>query len=185
MDLKRFQKWAEHQYNVKQRIVALIPSGILVVLIVPLVLIAVSSRLDHWIQLPRFDFGLVNLFFGLFFIVPGLIIALWSIYAQMTFGKGTPVPAMATQNLVIQKPFSYCRNPMSFGTILFYVGVSVWIGSLSALALTLLFSALLITYIKMIEEKELEMRFGSEYTEYKQNTPFLIPRLKESNRTDG
>ena len=180
--MKRFQKWAEHQYSVKQKVVALILSGILVIVIVPFVLIAVSSRLDHWIQLPRFEYGLANLVIGLFFIVPGVIIALWSIYAQMTLGKGTPVPALATQNLVVQKPFSYCRNPMSFGTILFYVGVSIWIGSLSALALTLLFSALLVMYLKMIEEKELEMRFGSEYTEYKQNTPFLIPRLKESSQ---
>ncbi len=184
MDVKRFQKWAEHQYSVKQRIFALIPSGILVIAIVPFVLAVVSSRLDHWIQLPRFDYGLTNLVVGLFFIVPGIIIALWSIYAQMTLGKGTPVPAMATQNLVVQKPFSYCRNPMSFGTILFYVGVSVWIGSLSAFALTLLFSVLLIIYLKIIEERELKMRFGSEYTGYKQNTPFLIPRLKESSHTD-
>jgi len=34
-----------------------------------------------------------------------------------------------------------------------------------------------VTYIKLIEEKELIERFGSEYLEYKQKTPFLIPRI--------
>jgi protein-S-isoprenylcysteine O-methyltransferase Ste14 len=34
---------------------------------------------------------------------------------------------------------------------------------------------LLILYIKNIEEKELEMRFGNEYVKYKANTAFIIP----------
>jgi protein-S-isoprenylcysteine O-methyltransferase Ste14 len=33
-------------------------------------------------------------------------------------------------------------------------------------------------YIKLIEEKELEERFGSEYVEYKKRTPFLIPSFR-------
>jgi len=61
--------------------------------------------------------------------------------------------------------------------IVFYLGVMVWIGSVSAAGLTLTFSALLIMYDKLIEEKELEERFASEYLEYKRKTPFLIPRL--------
>jgi len=35
----------------------------------------------------------------------------------------------------------------------------------------------ILIYIKLIEEKELEGRFGSEYAEYKKRTPFLIPRF--------
>jgi hypothetical protein len=36
---------------------------------------------------------------------------------------------------------------------------------------------LLLAYIKLFEERELEARFGPEYVEYKRTTPFLIPRL--------
>jgi protein-S-isoprenylcysteine O-methyltransferase Ste14 len=32
-------------------------------------------------------------------------------------------------------------------------------------------------YIKFIEEKELEARFGQEYSEYKKRTPFFIPKI--------
>jgi protein-S-isoprenylcysteine O-methyltransferase Ste14 len=39
----------------------------------------------------------------------------------------------------------------------------------------------ILIYIKLIEEKELEDRFGSEYLEYKRRTPFLIPRLWEKD----
>ena len=34
-------------------------------------------------------------------------------------------------------------------------------------------------YHKLIEEKELELRFGDEYKEYKKVTPFLFPMLKK------
>ena len=34
---------------------------------------------------------------------------------------------------------------------------------------------MLLVYLKLIEEKELEMRFGQDYLEYKKNTPFILP----------
>jgi protein-S-isoprenylcysteine O-methyltransferase Ste14 len=66
---------------------------------------------------------------------------------------------------------------MALGTALFYLGVAIWLGSLSAVGLGLVYPVGILIYIKLIEEKELEERFGSEYLEYKKRTPFLIPRL--------
>jgi protein-S-isoprenylcysteine O-methyltransferase Ste14 len=43
--------------------------------------------------------------------------------------------------------------------------------------IVLLFAGLLLIYIKRIEEKEMELRFGQDYLAYKQQTPFLIPRF--------
>jgi protein-S-isoprenylcysteine O-methyltransferase Ste14 len=84
---------------------------------------------------------------------------------------------MATQELLVSGPFHYCRNPMSFGTILIYVGISLLIRSWSALGIAVIFSGLLIVYLKRIEEQELEIRFGEKYLEYKKKTSFLIPRF--------
>jgi protein-S-isoprenylcysteine O-methyltransferase Ste14 len=39
----------------------------------------------------------------------------------------------------------------------------------------------MLIYIKLIEEWELQERFGYEYLEYKKRTPFLIPRLRKKN----
>ena len=36
----------------------------------------------------------------------------------------------------------------------------------------------LLIYIKLIEEKEMELRFGADYIEYRRQTPFLIPRFR-------
>jgi protein-S-isoprenylcysteine O-methyltransferase Ste14 len=85
---------------------------------------------------------------------------------------------MATQKLVVKKPYTYCRNPMTLGTMAFYLGVAVWLASFSAIALAFIYPVGILIYIKLIEEKELEERFGAEYLEYKQRTPFLIPRFR-------
>ena len=66
---------------------------------------------------------------------------------------------------------------MTLGTICMYTGVAILAGSISALLVVLLFFSMLLVYIKKIEEKELEIRFGEEYITYKAKTPFLIPRM--------
>jgi protein-S-isoprenylcysteine O-methyltransferase Ste14 len=114
---------------------------------------------------------------GIVLVIAGFVFALWSIYAQFNIGRGTPIPMMPTQKLVINRPFNYCRNPMTFGTILLYLGISIWIGSIAAVVIMVLLDILLIIYIKRVEEKELAERYGAEYLEYKRTTPFLIPRL--------
>lgn len=86
---------------------------------------------------------------------------------------------MATQKLVVKRPYTYCRNPMALGTTAFYFGVAIWTGSLSALGLSLIYPVVILIYIKLIEEKELEKRFGLEYLEYKRRTPFLIPHFRD------
>lgn len=88
---------------------------------------------------------------------------------------------MATRKLVIQRPYTFCRNPMNLGTAVYYAGVAIWMGSLSALGLALIYPAGILTYVKVVEEKELEERFGAEYLEYKQATPFIIPRFRNKD----
>jgi len=38
--------------------------------------------------------------------------------------------------------------------------------------------AMLLIYIKLVEEEELEARFGKKCLEYKRRTPFIIPRKR-------
>ena len=45
--------------------------------------------------------------------------------------------------------------------------------------LTTLFLLFSTTYIKLVEEKEREARFGGEYKEYKRKIPFLIPKIRK------
>jgi len=85
------------------------------------------------------------------------------------------MPLKATGKLVVEKPYSYCRNPLYFGLINFFFGISIMLGSISSLVMVFIFSMIIISYIKLIEEQELVKRFGDEYVTYKKKTPLLIP----------
>ncbi len=172
----KFLKQTKREYSRNQRLVALAVEGVFFLVALPLALIAVGSSLDQWLQLVPIRYDYINLILGGLLIVAGWLFAVWSIDVQFTLGRGTPVPLMATQKLIVQPPYSYCRNPMALGAIVMYLGAAILFGSIGAVALVLLGTALLLTYIKRVEEKEMEIRFGQEYLEYKQRTPFLIPR---------
>jgi protein-S-isoprenylcysteine O-methyltransferase Ste14 len=175
--MSRFTKWAGREYSERQRMLALFVLGTLFVIAIPLTIFYFSSYIDRYFQLLRFSYGIPNITAGILLIISGLIFALWSIYAQFTIGRGTPAPMMPTHKLIICKPFSYCRNPMTFGTVLLYMGIAIWIGSFSAVSLVVLLGTILAAYLKLTEEKELLERYGAEYLEYKKKTPFLLPRL--------
>jgi protein-S-isoprenylcysteine O-methyltransferase Ste14 len=177
VSMNRFKKWADHEYSKKQRIIAVIFGGLIFWTVIPFFMIVVSSYVDLWLCLPTFYYGLINPGVGLLFMIVGWLFANWTVVVQFSLGKGTPIPLMATQRLIVKGPYTYCRNPMTLGTDLFYLGVAIWLGSLSAIGLSLVYPVGILIYIKLIEEKELEDRFGFEYLEYKMKPPFLIPSL--------
>lgn len=170
---------ARHEYGEKQRAGALLILAPLFLGIIPYGIITLGAWLDQRLNLPPVILMPVNLILGCLAIGAGLLFAWWSIYTQFTLGRGTPVPLMATQKLIVKPPYSYCRNPMALGTIVAYLGVAVLVGSIGALALVLLGAACLLAYIRTQEEKEMEMRFGQDYLEYRQRTPFLLPRFRD------
>lgn len=160
----------------KIRIIAIFAPLFVFFLFFPSLLFLVPSLiLDSWFALSPFLDFLIRAPIGSMLIVIGAMFLLWTIKAQREIGKGTPMPLIATQKLIVQAPYSYCRNPLAFGLMTLYFGISIFIGSVSSLIVVILFLVIILSYIKFIEEKELERRFGDAYTEYKRTTPFLIP----------
>ncbi len=174
--MKRYQDWANRELSTGKQVITLALAGLLLVVLIPYLLITYCPALDRHYHLPDFYVGVVNLIVGLAVIVLGLGLAWWSIYRQLTIGQGTPVPIAPTKNLVARAPFTYCRNPMTLGTIVAYLGLCVCIGSISATIFILILATVLLLYIKLLEEKELEARFGEAYLDYKRKTPFILPR---------
>lgn len=175
----KFLKQASHEYSPKQRLVALLGMAPIFLLGLPYLFVQLGARLDQWMQWGPILWPPFNLIMGCLLILPSWLFAIWSIYSQFTIGRGTPVPLMATQKLIIQPPYTYCRNPMALGAIGMYLGVAILFYSIGAVVLVLLCAGALLTYIKRVEEKEMELRFGQEYLAYKQRTPFLMPRLRK------
>jgi protein-S-isoprenylcysteine O-methyltransferase Ste14 len=154
---------------------ALIIGALIFPLTIPVLLIVVSPRVDGLIGIGPFFLGTGNILVGAIAILLGGIIAAWTIIVQITLASGTPFPMVPTKKLLVVGPFHYCRNPMTLGTLLAYGGIALWIGSVTALLAVTVLAVMLIGYLKVIEERELQMRFGGEYVEYKKKTPFILP----------
>lgn len=181
--MSRFSHWAEKERSARVHVITLLLLAPLFLLALPWLVAGGGRRADGRLGLPRLYFGAVNYILGGLLGAAGMGIAQWAIYQQVTRGRGTPLPVLPTQELLTQGPFRYCRNPMTLGTILAYLGVAIAAGTISGAGLVVFLSALLILYLKRVEERELAERFGEPYLRYKQEVPFLIPRLINKENT--
>jgi protein-S-isoprenylcysteine O-methyltransferase Ste14 len=165
-----------------RQILGILIGGSVFMVGIPVVLFVISKTVDDLLNLEKPIPEPLNLVVAVVFLALGILLVSLSVFAQIKIGRGTPIPAIPTQRLVTTGPYSLCRNPMLLGTVLYYFGISTWLNSVSAMTLTALFLVVSTVYIKLIEEKELEKRFGESYLKYKRKTPFLIPRLDKHIR---
>ncbi len=122
---------------------------------------------------------------GVACVLVGIWLALWATTTFWRTGDGTPNPLAPTQTLVVTGPYRYCRNPIQLGLMCYYLGVGSLFVSLTA-GLVMFLLALIVgtAWHKLGEEKELLLRFGSAYEEYRRRTPFLFPRLSRRHHVD-
>jgi len=174
--MSRFSKWAKTEHSPGARIIALIPAGALFLVFLPYLFLVICPSLDQRLFTVSPKPGVATLVFGSILIASGLFFALWSIEVQFTRGRGTPLPMMPTQGLLTTGPFRYCRNPMTLGTVLAYLGMSIAAATAIGVTLVLVLAGLLVLYLKQVEEMELAERFGEDYLVYMREVPFIIPK---------
>jgi protein-S-isoprenylcysteine O-methyltransferase Ste14 len=131
------------------------------------------------VHVPRtieISLGVIAISVGLFFI-------LWSVFTFWFIGRGTPVPIASPIRLVTGGPFKYTRNPIKLGAVLFYFGIGT-VGDQLVTGFIMFAIGLLlgVMYHKSVEQKELTIRFGKEYEEYRKRTSFLIPLPPRKNK---
>lgn len=117
----------------------------------------------------------VNLVLSIPLLALGIWLWLWS---ALTFfqSRGTPVPLSPPPKLVETGPYAYSRNPMLSGLFLILSGIGFLFQSLSLIIIyTPLFIVITLLEFKMIEEPELEKRFGASYLEYRKKVPMFFP----------
>lgn len=175
--MSRFARWAQAERSPGVRIVALALAGVLFLGLLPYLILVMGPRLDRRIRLGGLRPSPASLVVGSILIVAGLTFALWSIVVQVTRGRGTPLPVLPTQELLTAGPYRYCRNPMTLGTILAYLGMSIAAATATGAAFVLGLGGLLVLYLKRVEEKELAERFGEDYVTYLRAVPFIVPRI--------
>ncbi|MDR0561359.1 MAG: isoprenylcysteine carboxylmethyltransferase family protein [Spirochaetaceae bacterium] len=159
------------------KIVSLIGGSIFFLVILPGFFMVIGFFIKKYISINLNK--IVEIIISTIGITSGLYFLIWSTITQWKIGNGTPAPNAPTQHLIITGPYKYCRNPIEFGAILYYLGLGTLIGGIITGAINgILGFTVGSMYHKCIEEKELEKRFGEEYINYKEHTPFVIPKIK-------
>jgi protein-S-isoprenylcysteine O-methyltransferase Ste14 len=93
-------------------------------------------------------------------------------------GQGTLAPWDAPRRLVVAGPYRYVRNPMISGVIMILGAEALLLQSGPHGWWAAVFVAINATYIPLLEEPILEMRFGPSYVDYRRHVPRLVPRLR-------
>lgn len=89
-------------------------------------------------------------------------------------GLGAPFAVVLSKKLANRWLYSRTRNPMLLGTLLLIVVLGFWLQSLHfVLWAAGWMSTAWVILVRVYEERELELRFGQSYLNYKRQTPFL------------
>lgn len=92
-------------------------------------------------------------------------------------GLGAPFAIVLSRKLAADWLYAWTRNPMVLATLVFGLSLGIWFQSvLFVLWVLILLAPALLFIVKVYEERELEIRFGAPYLEYKSKTPMLFPR---------
>ncbi|NWF80025.1 MAG: isoprenylcysteine carboxylmethyltransferase family protein [Chloroflexi bacterium] len=137
------------------------------------------TRLDSVAGLEPLPWRPLTLGLGVILSVPGVYLLGVSNQLLRTRGDGANAFRL-TKHVVGHEIYGYTRNPMSLGYYLAALGLSLLVGS-TVLTLYVLVGVIPahLFFLTFFEERELELRFGESYRQYRQTVPFLIPRRLE------
>lgn len=118
---------------------------------------------------------------GLTLVILSGILLLASNANLILRGLGIPIAVLPTRRLASDWVYGWTRNPIVLSGILLLFSLGVWLHSSTLIAWTLLLVLpVMIVLVRVFEERELEIRFGDAYREYRARVPMLIPRPPRS-----
>ncbi len=160
----------------------LTPLGLVFFLGLLLLLLVAARCLDAWLGLPELMVGRRGTLVGLALTVAGVLLS-GGCTAFFLRARGTPVPFNPPRELVTHGPYARTRNPMLTGVFVILFGVGFLLHSVSlVLFVTPAFIVANVIELRLMEEPELERRFGAEYADYRRRVPMFVPRFRFHTR---
>ena len=115
---------------------------------------------------------------GIALLIVGLSLFLSSLWHFATEGKGTLAPWDPPREFVAGGPYRFVRNPMISGVCFVLFGEARVLLSRPHAVWAACFVILNLVFIPLVEEPQLERRFGDSYREYRSHVRRFIPRLR-------
>ncbi|MFH1214127.1 MAG: methyltransferase [Candidatus Neomarinimicrobiota bacterium] len=113
---------------------------------------------------------------GLLLVIITGVAVLLTVVNLALKGLGAPFAIALSKKLAVDWLYAWTRNPMVLAFLAFLLSLGIWFQSmLFVLWVLVLFTPALLVFVKVYEERELELRFGASYLEYKSRTPMLFP----------
>jgi len=106
---------------------------------------------------------------GYIFVLLGFMLRMWSI---LYIGQ------RKSKELIIEGPYSVCRDPLYLGTFFIVVGAGLCFENLAMALCGLMIYIPIHVLVARLEEKHLQEKFGDSYLEYLRTVPSFIPNLK-------
>ena len=178
-----FLSFTHKTYSPAYKILSMVPGSVVFLVISPLFLLYFSSSISNLIPIPWPR--MLEIIIGGASLAVAFTLMLWGFLALWIDGRGTPAPITPTKTLVTTGPYHYCRNPIELGTDLYFLFLGTVFDGLTTGILCMGMGMLLgYGYIKIIEEREMMLRFGSSYKEYLKVTPLFLPDISLTGRGD-
>jgi len=108
----------------------------------------------------------------------GLVLFVSSLRRFASEGAGTLAPWDPPRELVVAGPYRYVRNPMISGVIFILSGEALLLLSWPHGLWAATFLGLNLLHIPLVEEPQLERRFGDAYREYCRHVRRIVPRAR-------
>ena len=114
---------------------------------------------------------------GLVLVIVTGAATLLSVVTLALRGLGAPFAIALSARLAADGLYAWTRNPMVLATLACLLAVGMWFQSaLFVLWVLGLVTPAWLAFVRVYEERELEIRFGVSYLEYRNRTPMLFPR---------
>ncbi|MGA7616636.1 MAG: isoprenylcysteine carboxylmethyltransferase family protein [Thermoanaerobaculia bacterium] len=105
----------------------------------------------------------------------GLAIGVGCIYAFIAYGHGTPAPFDPPREFVAVGPYRLVRNPMYVGGFVLILGAGLFVLSPAIVALAFVLLAVTHVMVVLVEEPDLQRRFGESYQRYRASVRRWLP----------
>lgn len=102
------------------------------------------------------------------------------VWLFMRRGRGTPFPLDPPRHLVRRGLYAWVRNPIYLGILLIVAAEALFLRSVDVLLYWVCLACFLQVFVRIHEERDLAMRFGAMYEDYRREVPRWFPRPPRS-----